>query len=406
MGQNVPIKSAKMKNKSAHVYFILLFCLGSIGFFSPVIVPPALLTYTYYALYCLTLFLIIGNYKKSHYDSFSIPVILILIAAILGAINATYSWEQNLFDSFTGVIYFMSYIVFFLLVINKFDEKDVEKLIVILGIAYAIIFLFSFLTFPRIFFGDINQNDDTRGFQRIRTSGIGFLFLLSFFSLSEYILKRKSSLLILYLLTLICIIMSLTRTYIIFSVLFSTLFILKKSNIPTKIMTVLIAVSAFYLITKMDFYKLMADQTGSQIGDLQDDIRMQSVEYYLNYFSPNSISQILGNGHANGKSGYSKFMDYLQTERGLWTSDIGYIGLYTEFGILSIMAYLIFIYKTFTTSVSEEYLYCKYFLAFIFTISIIIDSPFNTSFIGSIMLAYYIVSIQNKNKLQTNKLQN
>jgi hypothetical protein len=395
-----------MKNKSAQFYFILLFCLGSVGFFSPVIVPPALLTYAYYGLFCLTLFTIIGNYKKSHYNSFSIPVILILFAAILGAINATYSWGQNLFDSFTGVIYFMAYIVFFLLATNEFEEVEVEKLIVILGIAYAVIFLFSFLTFPRIIFGDINQNDDTRGFQRIRTTGIGFLFLLSFFSLSEYILKRKSSLLILYLLTLICIVMSLTRTYIIFSVLFSIIFILKKSNIFIKIMTIIIMVVSFYLISKMDFYKLMSAETNSQTADLRDDIRMQSVEYYLNYFSPNSVSQILGNGHANGKSGYSKFMDYLQMERGLWTSDIGYIGLYIEFGILSIMAYLILIYKTFTSSVSEEYLYCKYFLAFIFTISIIIDSPFNTSFIGSIMLAYYILSIQNKNKLQTNKLQN
>ena len=165
-------------------------------------------------------------------------------------------------------------------------------------------------------------------------------------------------------------------------------------------------VVSFYLISKMDFYKLMSAETNSQTADLRDDIRMQSVEYYLNYFSPNSVSQILGNGHANGKNGYSKFMDYVQMERGLWTSDIGYIGLYTEFGILSILAYLIFIYKTFTTSVSEEYLYCKYFLAFIFIISIIIDSPFNTSFIGSIMLAYYMISLQNKNKLQTNKLQN
>jgi hypothetical protein len=395
-----------MKSKSAQFYFILLFCLGSIGFFSPVLIPAAFLTYAYYGLYCLTFFIIIGKYKKSHYNSFSIPVILILVAAILGAINATYSWGQNLFDSFTGVIYFMSYVVFFLLVTYEFEEEKIEKLIVILGIAYAVIFLFSFLTFPKIVFGDINQNDDTRGFQRIRTSGIGFLFLLSFFSLSEYILKRKFSLLILYLLTMICIVMSLTRTYIIFSVLFSVFFVLKKSNVFIKIITVLIAVSAFYLITKTNFYKLMADQTGSQIGDLQEDIRMQSVEYYLNYFSPNFISQIIGNGHPNGKSGYSKFMDYLQLERGLWTSDIGYIGLYTEFGILSILAYLIFIYKTFTTSVSEEYLYCKYFLAFIFIISIIIDSPFNTSFIGSIMLAYYMISLQNKNKLQTNKLQN
>ena len=124
--------------------------------------------------------------------------------------------------------------------------------------------------------------------------------------------------------------------------------------------------------------------------------RIKAVDYYINDFSPNSISEILGNGEAVGNNSYSKFIEYLQLERGLYTSDIGYIGLYVKLGILSILAYIAFIIRTFSASVQEEVLYCKYFLGFIFAISIIIDSTFNTSFIGSIMLSYYLLSIQHK----------
>ncbi len=128
---------------------------------------------------------------------------------------------------------------------------------------------------------------------------------------------------------------------------------------------------------------------------------MKSVEYYLNYFAPNSISKFLGNGEATGNNGYTRFVTTLEQEHGLYTADIGYIGLYVKLGILSLLAYLLFIYKTVRCKVAEEDLYCKYFLFFIFTISIIIDSAFNASFIGSIMIAYYVLSIQKKDRKES-----
>jgi hypothetical protein len=276
------------------------------------------------------------------------------------------------------------------------QKNDTEKLIVILGILFIIIFLFSFWVYPKIFFGELDQHDESRGFQRIRTDGIGYLFLLSFYSLSEFLLKRRFLFFLIYFLTLACTVMSLTRTYIIFLILFSIFFIFKKSNFFTVAIVILITLAAFYVITQMKFYKILAAQTASETGDIKDNIRMQSVDYYLNDFSPNSISKILGNGQAVGNSDYAALIDFLERQRGLYTSDIGYIGLYVKLGILSILSYIILIFQTLKTSVSEESLYSKYFLGFIFTISIIIDSPFNTSFIGSIMLAFYLLSSSTK----------
>lgn len=392
-----------MENRGIKFYFTLFFCLSSIKFFSPAIGPPSLVYYIYYSIFIITTIIVMVSYKSSHYNAFSRPVLLILIAEIIAALNATYSWNQNLFDSLTAILPFMSYILFFLLIVWEFSGKEIEKLIVFLGGTFIIVYLISFLIFPTILFGSMDEFGNTRGFQRIRTEGIGFLFLLGFFSLSQYILKRKFLWLIIYSLSMICIIMSLTRTYIVFSFLFSAIFILKNSSLLTKIMAVLIVAFCFYIVTKMNFYKLLVAETDSQVSYVKDDIRVKSAKYYLTDFSPNLFSKIFGNGqkNTNKNTRYANFVDYLEEACQFYTADLGYIGLYIKFGILAILSYFILVYKTLKTSVSTHNLYCKYFLIFIFTISLIIDAPFNSSFIPSIMLALYILSSQSGNNDET-----
>jgi hypothetical protein len=173
-------------------------------------------------------------------------------------------------------------------------------------------------------------------------------------------------------------------------------------------MAVLAGALCFYIIIQMNFYKLLVAETHSELSDVKDNIRVQAIDYYLNDFSPNLFSKIVGNGqpYSNKNSSYTKFVDYLEDGRGLYTSDIGYIGLYVKFGILAIFSYLIFIYKTLKTSVSIENLYCKYFLIFIFAISFIIDAPFDTSFIPAIVLATYVLYSKDLSRTDNNESSN
>ncbi len=387
-----------MKSKAFPFVFILLFCLSSINFFSPTLIPPALIYYSYYGFFSLAVLVIVFIYKKSSYNTFAGPILIILIAEIGGAINASYSWNQSLTDSFKAVLSSMSYILFLVLITWQLKIKEIEKLVLILGAAFIVIYLFSFLIYPKVIFGVIGNNEESRGFQRIRTDGIGFLFLLSFFALNKYILNKKFFFLAIYILTLVCIVMSLTRTYIIFSIVFSAVFILKNSSNLTKVMAIVIGIAGFYLISRSNFYKLMAKQTNEQSTEIKDDIRVLSADFYLNNFSPNAVSEILGNGEAYKDTEYSKYIDYLELGLGYYTSDIGYIGFYVKFGILVLISYLVIFWKVIKRSVSEEYLYSQYFLIFIFSISFIIDCPFNTNFIPSFMLALYIFSRESRKK--------
>ena len=66
--------------------------------------------------------------------------------------------------------------------------------------------------------------------------------------------------------------------------------------------------------------------------------------------------------------------------------------MYVRYGILAILASFIFIYRMIKTKVPEEYLYIKYFMYFVFIVSIIIGVVISPDYIPSIVLATYILS--------------
>jgi hypothetical protein len=381
-----------MKNKDWSIFFIILFSLSSIRFFYPWLININKVYYAYFILFFASVFLIIVNYKESDNNSFTAPIFLLLIAALISGLSATIFWNQNLYDSFKVLIFFMSYIFFFLLSSLKVRVQDIEKIIILIAVLYIVVYSVSYLVYPRQIFGMIMWYDNRGGFPRIIIPGAGYLFLFSFYSLSKFFQKHKYFWMIIFLITIVYIIMILTRTLIAISFIFLSLYALNKSKNFNKVLAVFIIASGILLISQMDFFKSLSDQTISQTSNFRNDIRFKAVDYFLNHFSPNAFTRIFGNGEPNPDSSYGNFMYHLEVEEGLFTSDIGYIGLYTKFGLLAILAYIIIIIKTIKTSVPHEFLYYKYFLYFVFVVSIIISSTFSADFIIPIVLALYAIS--------------
>ena len=286
----------------------------------------------------------------------------------------------------------MSYILFFLLLISDLTILTTEKLIIVLGILFMIVYGLTFFMYPAPLFGNTESFTDERGFQRIPLTGAGFMFLLSFYSLSRYILRRRFRWLVIYLLTLVGIVMTLTRTYIAFSFLFSLLYMIHTSNFLTKVKAMMVIGLCVCMITQMTFFHLLVEETKSEAADKGNNIRIIAANYYFNNFSPNNLNRIFGNGQPYKETRYFNFVQIKEKIYGLYLSDIGYIGLYVKFGVLSILAYILLIYRTIRINIPEELLYCKYFLYFIFLISVIIDAPFNNSFIPAIVLSLYALS--------------
>ena len=198
--------------------------------------------------------------------------------------------------------------------------------------------------------------------------------------------------------------MLLTRTLLVVSFILMTLFILRKSSFIKKVLTILLIVSSIYIISQMNFFQLLVKQTIEESDNKKDNIRVLAATYYLNDFSPNIFSMIFGNGVAYKESSLGSHTDHLEKDLGYYQEDVGYIGFYSKFGLLAILAYLILIYKTYKVAIPDEYLYCKYYLYFIFIISIIIDAPFNIGYITSIVFAAYILNSKDLSQIKNKRV--
>ena len=381
--------------------FVLVFCLSTILFFRPIQISEQLLYYTFYFLFLITSIIVVFSYKTSSGNTYIFPMLLLLLAELISGFSAVYSWGQSIMDSLIALTPSLSYILFILLLIWKFKTKNIEMIFVILASCYIVAFAISFLIYPLQVFGG-NGYGDERGFQRIAINGSGYLFLLSFYSLNQYFIKKNINWLFVYAITLVFIIMTLSRMLITVSLLLSTLYFLRKSSLIKRIVSILILSFCMYMVSNISFVKNLIDITNKQQEQKEDDIRVQSANFYINDFSPNLFSRIFGNGIPYKESQYSESVKRYEDDYGYYISDIGWIGLYTKFGLLALLAYIIIIYKTFKIAVPEKYVYTKYFLYFVFIISIIIDAPFNNNFIPSIVFALYIVSIQDNSNLKNN----
>ena len=387
-------KENSLRFGNLKIFFVILFCLATILFFSPRFLDYSYQYYLYYLHFVVAVTIIVYSNNRLKRDIYSIPFLLIITGIIISAIVSTFSWSQSMYRAVTAILPFLSYILYFLLMVWKFEVREVEKIIIIMGVLFAGAYIIAFITFPDSLFGGIyaEKHSDERGFQRIVMPGIGFLFLFSFYTISQYYKRKQFKWIIVFFFSIILIIMTLTRTLIVGSFILLTLYILRSSKFLFKLLAVVIVSGLVILITQLEFFKLMMEITRVQFQNIDSDFRVRSTQFFLTEFSPNTATKIFGNGLSGVDTWYNMYMYYLARRLGFYTSDIGYLGLYVQHGIITVLAFFALIYMTIKTSVPKDRLYSKYFLYFVFIISIIIDTPFNIYWIPSIVLAAYIIS--------------
>jgi len=227
-----------MKNRLLKVLFIVLFCVSSVLLFRPVFIPDSVQYYVYYAMFFIAVLITAFNFRKTLEFTFTRPVLLFLGAILISAFSATFFWSQGLFDSFMALPLYLSYILFFLLIVWKEPVDDIESVIIALGVIYLIVYSVTFLSFPTPVFGNIESFSTDRGFQRVMLEGRGFLFLFSFYALGRFYNKREILWLGIFIVTVIGVMMLLTRTLIAGSLILWTLYILRKSKNINKVIAI------------------------------------------------------------------------------------------------------------------------------------------------------------------------
>ncbi|MDI9873362.1 hypothetical protein [Flectobacillus rivi] len=210
-------------------------------------------------------------------------------------------------------------------------------------------------------------------------------------SLNKISNKEGSSWFIWMGLSLICIILSLTRTYIIFTLLLSGIYILRNSSIYIKIILVIVLYLGGQTISDSKIFQKLSETTSKDLESAEDYIRIKAATYFIGDFQPSPYTKILGNGFPYGtKSKFGRFTENLKKTDWFFIDDLGLLGLYIYLGPLAIIAYLVIFYKTFKVKLPSEFLYLKLFMVFIFLIGLNSYATYNSDFLIAIVFVFYL----------------
>jgi hypothetical protein len=147
----------------------------------------------------------------------------------------------------------------------------------------------------------------------------------------------------------------------------------------------------------------VSEEQSAQHGE---DIRMLSTKFFLTDFYPNKINYIIGNGVGHMMSPYGMKIAYYKVTHGYYQSDIGVLGVFTQFGILYIVGMFLIMRKILVTKIQKKYVYIKYW-AGLLIITVILGNPFSrpdgialiTSILYIIDVSAYELKLENQKTL-------
>ena len=353
-----------------------------------------LLDYVSYGMFFIMLFYSAKeiSVKKHKYPT------LIFFSTTISAIMAMLFWNENLISEFRALHNYQLVIIFFVLCRMKADGKDVEKALVLLALIYIGCWIIQIFQVPQLVFGADHDTDisstEQRGFFRFFIPTKENMPILLLFAYELYRRTKRVLYILIMPLIFLIIILHVGRQMIAWS-LFSLVLLLlyhnkKKWKSLAMIVCLLYAIGN-YSIEKVPTLELLFEQTNSQVESAADDIRLACFKYYWDNSISNPITFAFGNGiGADGQLG-------LFTKKaalfGYYESDIGFMALLFDFGLLGLLIYLLLFIYIIRVPVENKYIYLKCYFIYIYG-SYILAHNLTTNIMFN-MCALYILYYSN-----------
>ena len=381
--------------KHIQILFVFLLVVVSFRFFEARFLNESFTNYLV-VLYVLSAIALSMPYAFPKRIGFVFPIQLIVLSMIISIVMARISWGQSLKETILVTVPLMLWFFFFYLLNIKIPIKIIEGIILIYGILYILLYFYQLTHNQTILFGG-NEFLEERGTVRILIGGGGFFFLSSFLCLNKLTTQKSRRWLwiTLSILGIVIPFFQATRQFIAGVLIIYLIHFLKDLSFFRKsiILASFIGLLFYLSHSDNDIIKgiIEAQQKTSQEG--KEYIRIQSGTYFLTEFSPDNFSRVLGNGVPYEEiSEYGKFVEDLK-QVGFYLSDVGIISVYTMFGILAIIAYILIWIKSLTLPLPKKYYYLKYYLWFLFITSLTSDNVYSYNYLISTVFTLYIYQI-------------
>lgn len=266
----------------------------------------------------------------------------------------------------------LSFIPYFYLLQRKADIVIVEQVLVFFAFTYLLCWLYQISQVPVIVFGERDEGlDSGRGFFRFFIDTKEHLPFLMFFFLALYDKTKKMIFIILTFAVFSVVILHVARQMIFWSGFLAFVYYIYTNgrNIwAWAVLFALIVVFANWLLENFtvvtDIVELSQNTTTNNSMDM-NNVRFEAMEYFINNYNTNPFTILFGNGFATeGSQIYHKMTQY--ENMGYYLSDVGFVGMYCNTGLVSVILYISLFYKVlFKYRVAPRYLYLKFYVTYI-----------------------------------------
>lgn len=302
-----------------------------------------------------------------------------IIIPFISIIPAYVLHNQSFSDSFVTTFLYVTYVFFFLLTYFDIDDKKLIKFCLFLGIMYCIIVIVQQFTYPKFWFGNNDESErniSTRnGMLRFGIWGSEFVILLFFYCYEKCLTNKKILYPIIgFLLALVGIYLMSTRQILAASIFCCLLGLLFTKKIKFSYF-ILIAVIGYFINSYYDvLFSDYIEKTNTEDWSLE--ARLLSYKFYgIEYNKDSLLAFLLGNGMNRLSTSYGQEIYRMENlfgeSMGLYRADIGYVGIYSWFGIFYILAITYFFYYTWKKRKYID-LYLKLYIWYMLTTGIML----------------------------------
>ena len=353
---------------------LLLFTFASFKFYSYIGFNTQILSAVFYVIQVLMLGYCAKDVFRATGDRLYAMMRYILLITWFSVIPAWAFWDQSIVLGIVATTNLSVITLFFFLWKHDFSQKELEKYVMLLGIIYVILWLYSLKNLPMMTFGVTNADDTTlfneeRGMLRINFVGRTSLVLAYFLALNKSFNTKKISYIALTGFLFVMIVFQLTRQ-IIFSVAIVTAIytFLKNKKLAAYVVAVFVAMYLFSFslsFSRDSVVGSMIELTKSQTKYRYDkgDNRSSEYQYFFTSFSKNFFTDVLGNGVSYSSSPYGTVEQRIN-DNGYYRTDVGYASMFVTTGWVGLILYLLLFYLCLRRRVAPDLEYALLFVGY------------------------------------------
>ena len=328
--------------------------------------------------------------------SFSIPVIFILLGVIVSALPAYAINNQGLGISFYQQRHMYAFLFYFLLLYAAPNPRWIVNLLFITAIVWSLFFLIQYIIYPvRITDAKIFLQ---RGTIRMNLPGSFILPIGYFISINKFFTTYNKRYGVVAFLIFIVALLSGFRSILSVFVIITVVYVIINKEVRNKLLlfalTMVVIVASFFAFQEMFVeMKESAEREGSQGTSY---IRFRAAEYFIKESKKDNLTIFFGNGEPSERSGYGRRLIVNSFRNGYYISDIGIVGFYYKFGMITSFFVLLIIIRILFIRMHADNAFIKMF--FIYQLFLILNSRLSFDSLPNIIfvcMLLYIIDYQN-----------